>query len=97
MLNGAPHKEERERLIYLMEECAEVVKACSKILRHGWNSYDPTVSNGPSNQDALYAELCDVLTAIDRMNKARDIYPPPTARPINNYYFHFQGEEPNAT
>ena len=39
-----------ERLAYLLEECAEVIKAGTKILRHGYASYDPTNKNHPGNR-----------------------------------------------
>jgi hypothetical protein len=48
---------ERERLVILMEECGEVIQACSKIIRHGWRSrYD----DGTLNVDRLRAEMDDV-------------------------------------
>ena len=35
---------EQERLSILIEECGEVVQAACKILRHGYESFNQTVS-----------------------------------------------------
>ncbi len=51
------HPAEAERLALLIEECGEVVQAASKVLRHGYKSYDPTVRGGPDNQEALAKEI----------------------------------------
>jgi hypothetical protein len=43
-----PTEREREALTILQEECAEVIKEVSKILRFGWDSYhpaDPSTTN----------------------------------------------------
>lgn len=50
--------QEQERLVRLMEECGEVIQACSKILRWGWYSTHP--NGGPTNVDSLLRELHDV-------------------------------------
>lgn len=56
--NGAPLTErEREILIILMEECAEVIQAASKLLRFG---KDNRPSSGVSNIYALSAEYGDL-------------------------------------
>jgi hypothetical protein len=44
---------ETERLAWLIEECGEVVKAGSKILRHGYYSYDPSDPDHKGNRDDL--------------------------------------------
>lgn len=38
LVSGSDMPTEAERLVVLMEECGEVIQACSKILRHGWKS-----------------------------------------------------------
>ena len=63
---------QRERLEMLAEEAGEVVQACTKILRHGYNSYNP-VTNGPSNRFQLMKELLDVFTICERMIDYGDI------------------------
>lgn len=50
-----------ERLAVLIEECGEVIKAASKVLRHGY--YDA----GYNNRAHLEAELGDVLYALELM------------------------------
>ena len=70
-----------ERLALLAEECAEVIVVVGKILRHGFESYDPTHPNGvdsPTNQEMLGHELGDVEYALSLLSKhgevsARDV------------------------
>jgi NTP pyrophosphatase (non-canonical NTP hydrolase) len=60
---------QRERLTILMEECAEVIQAASKILRHGWDSkYD----NGKSNREQLELEMGDVQWCMLNMAQYSD-------------------------
>jgi NTP pyrophosphatase (non-canonical NTP hydrolase) len=60
---------ERERLVILMEECGEVIQACSKIIRHGWHSkYD----DGTLNVDRLRAEIDDVQGMIWAIEQESD-------------------------
>lgn len=49
-------------LIKVMEECAEVQEACSKILRFGMYSQNPATQE--SNLDKLRCELGDLTVAI---------------------------------
>ena len=49
---------EVERLTLLAEECAEVIRAVGKILRHGYGSRYP--EDGPTNRERLESELGDV-------------------------------------
>jgi NTP pyrophosphatase (non-canonical NTP hydrolase) len=51
-----------ETLVILMEECAEVTQAASKILRFGKDSVHPD-DNIP-NRDKLVAEIGDLLAII---------------------------------
>ena len=48
-----------ERLVIMQEAAAEVIHACSKILRYGYDSYHP--STKMTNSDALHAELADFV------------------------------------
>ena len=66
---------EAERLTILIEECGEVVQAACKILRHGYESTNPTVTNGETNRTALERELGDMAHAMTRMANADDINP----------------------
>lgn len=60
---------QRERLIMLMEECAEVQKECAKILRHGYENYHPNDPSKISNGTKLEMEITDLLAIIDEMNE----------------------------
>jgi len=66
---------EAERLACLAEECGETIKAIGKILRHGYESYDPTSrkDHPPSNKEDLEREIGDVAAIIAMMAKAGDI------------------------
>lgn len=64
-VTGLTHAE-RERLEMLAEEAAEVVQACTKILRHGYRSYHPSdVKN--LNKVLLEKELRDLWVVHERM------------------------------
>lgn len=62
-----------ERLALLAEECGELVMAIGKVLRHGYDSYNPDDRSGPDNREAVEAECGDVLAAIELLTMARDI------------------------
>lgn len=66
---------EAERLELLIEEASEVIKAVTKILRHGYESYDPTQPPimRSTNRYDLIEELGDLLAVISRMDDAGDI------------------------
>jgi len=53
--------QEAEVLALIAEECGEVVQAIGKILRHGLESRHP--NGGPTNREALEAEIGNVLAA----------------------------------
>ncbi len=53
-----------ESLTFLIEECAEVVQAATKCLRHGEDSYNPFDAHGPNNRDGLNKELGHVQLAL---------------------------------
>lgn len=62
-----------ERLAMLAEECAEVVAAVSKILRHGYGSCNPNRPIGPNNRAILEREIGDVRAIVLLMAEARDV------------------------
>ncbi len=65
---------ESERLALLAEECAEVIQVIGKVLRHGFESHDPTKEAfRPTNRELLEAEIGHVRHAIDRMTRAHDV------------------------
>ena len=51
---------EAERLALLAEECAEVIQAVTKILRHGYESFNPDRPELGNNRSHLERELGDV-------------------------------------
>ena len=53
---------EAERLALLSEECAEVIMAIGKILRHGFESRHP--NGGPTNRQTLERECGDLRHAV---------------------------------
>lgn len=55
---------EAERLAFLAEECGEVIKAAMKILRHGYESVDPTNPEHLGNRDDLRVEMAHVQAAM---------------------------------
>lgn len=65
---------EIERLALLIEECGEVIQAATKVLRHGWDSYDPTRrGERPTNQEALAKEMGQLSFAMDLMAEKEDV------------------------
>lgn len=62
---------EAERLTILIEECSEVIKEATKILRHGYLAHDKGITY--DNRFALETEIGDTLNAIDMMYEAKDI------------------------
>lgn len=63
-----------ERLEMLAEEAAEVVQACTKILRHGYDSYHPDhLDVGLDNCSHLKKELTDLSTIKWAMFKEGDM------------------------
>lgn len=95
---------ERERLAWLAEECAEVTKSAMKILRHGYESYNPLIPNAPTNRDDLEKEIGHVLAVLDLMSTEEDIdedaiekYSNERDRDIveGKCYLHYQGNFKN--
>lgn len=64
---------ESERLFLLSEECAEVIKCVSKILRHGYDSHNPDDLDVGDNQLQLTKELGDVQFAIKLLTDNDDV------------------------
>ena len=64
---------EIERLAYLSEECGEVIQIVGKILRHGYDSYNPLDPKKLDNRALLNMELSDILKAMTRMLDSGDI------------------------
>ncbi len=65
--------EEAERLALLLEECGEVIQICGKILRHGYESFNPFDESRTTNRALLEKELGDVRAAIDIMVGSCDL------------------------
>ena len=88
-----------ERLAKLSEECAEVIKAVSKIQRHGYESYNPDAIEKGSNKMRLEAEVADVYQAVNLLCDAFDINLFTINRLLSEQlstpapYMHHQGDE----
>lgn len=72
---------ELERLALLLEELGEAQQAIGKILRHGYDNYNPFShpSSVPTNRQSLERELGDVEYALHLLCEAGDL----TAREIH--------------
>lgn len=77
---------EAERLAMLSEECAEVIQAVSKILRHGYESVNPLAPEKGTNREQLARELIDVFAVLLLMQENEDGADLP----------HFADQEPDA-
>ena len=64
---------EVERLYYLSEELAESIQAIQKVLRHGYESRNPDLENGPTNREHLEEELGQTMLAIALITAAQDL------------------------
>lgn len=64
---------EAERLAILAEECAEVIKCVGKILRHGYEGFDPTGKENGSNRQQLSDECGQIFAEIDNINSCLDL------------------------
>lgn len=66
---------EAERLAILIEECGETIQAASKVLRHGWESYDPTLPEGErvTNRMHLSKEIGHIYAAVNTMTMVRPV------------------------
>lgn len=64
---------ELERLAILAEECAEVQQIICKIIRHGFESYNPFDETKTTNRDLLERELGDLSFAVNFCAENEDI------------------------
>lgn len=64
-------KAEEERLECLAEEAGEIVQACMKILRHGYESRHP--DGGPTNRESLAREVGNFQFIKSEMIWSRDL------------------------
>lgn len=88
-------KAQIERLAWLSEELGEVIQAIGKILRHGYDSKDPTNSNHKGNRADLEREIGDAYTAITLMSNEGDlslmrIMASSQEMDLSEKYFHHQ-------
>lgn len=86
---------EAERLAYLIEEASEVQQIACKILRHGYESFNPFSIGDGSNRDLLGKELRDLSGAIARMTTAGDLKFDPLVGADKNKgqrFMHHQGD-----
>jgi NTP pyrophosphatase (non-canonical NTP hydrolase) len=64
---------ELERLALLSEEMGEAQQVIGKIIRHGYESWDPTGKVQGTNREQLVREIGDVTLAISLLYQAEDI------------------------
>ena len=84
---------ERERLYLLLEECGETVQAVGKILRHGYERFNPLMDDPPTNREDLEKEIGHVLRAVDFLVNAGDLSKTKIqiarmSRRVNKYLHH---------
>ena len=90
---------EAERLAMLSEECAEVIQAAGKILRHGYESCNPLRDASPTNRTDLRREILDVMAVLLLMVSEHDFdeiqrYEAQEVLERKLIYSHHQGEQP---
>jgi len=99
MNHAPPTAAEAERLQMLAEECSEVIKAVTKILRHGYGSYNPTLPEERQtlNREDLERELLDVKAVVWAMQNGGELNGEPGYSMLEETwakklrYTHFQG------
>lgn len=64
---------ELERLALLAEECSEVVQIVNKIIRHGYESFNPYDEDKTTNRALLSKELGHLSLAGDLITDHRDV------------------------
>jgi len=62
---------EAERLALVAEEAGEVLQAVGKVLRHGYDNFNP--KTGLTNREALSQEVGDLLAVIALAGERGDI------------------------
>jgi hypothetical protein len=92
---------EAERLALLLEELGEAQQVIGKILRHGYESSDPTRPDSPTNREMLEREFGDIHYAGTLMIDARDLnqdiierYAKQKAQKAQRYLHHQQRRQP---
>jgi NTP pyrophosphatase (non-canonical NTP hydrolase) len=80
MSNSTPHfngltPAELERLAILAEEAGEIVQAVNKIIRHGYESYNPNIPGAPTNREDLEREIGDFTAALQSLVNQGDLNP----------------------
>lgn len=63
---------QQERLVILIEECAEVIQAGCKVLRHGYESNNKGALH-ETNRQRVQRELGDLWHSLGRMAAASDL------------------------
>ena len=58
-----------ERLAILSEELGEAQQCIGKILRHGYESYNPISPTGMTNREELEREVGDITFAIELLTR----------------------------
>jgi hypothetical protein len=88
---------EDERLAKLCEEAAEVVQIGMKIMRHGYESYNPDKPEDGSNREQLCRELEDLYKIATYMFVKADIgiYGLPQQIQTKFNHMHHQDKEKN--
>ena len=66
---------EAELLAVLAEECGEIVQIVGKILRHGFDSWNPNDRLRTTNRTMLAKEIGDFLHAYNRLASAECVNP----------------------
>ena len=94
---------EIERLAVLIEEASEVVQCATKILRHGYESFNPDDVEAGDNRGQLCREIGDVQYAVELMHEAGDVDRSEIAYGLRaaavdkpKYLHHQQGADLNA-
>jgi hypothetical protein len=64
---------EVERLAILAEELGEAQHCIGKVLRHGYESYNPIIDTRMTNRRELERECGDIFEAILMLCRARDL------------------------
>ena len=61
------NEREREILLILQEESAEVIQAVSKVFRFGWDAVNPVIESEQNNREHLEEEVGDFLAMVQIM------------------------------
>lgn len=84
-----------ERLAKLAEEAGEVVQAAMKILRHGYESFNPDDLDHRGNRADLETEIGDLHGIVSLMLERGDLHGVPLFAPDRALRFmHHQSDDP---